>query len=456
MKRKIVIIGAGISGITTAYILHYLDPACDLTIIDAGPEPTSFGESNKTNDHHGATLGNARDARHFTGTEGLSFQNSVHTELLFKKSNENSDGWQTISEDKLTTREKHWRQECIDRYKSHVTSEHNPYDYMYTQLNYGGMASWEWLSLLQPELANFRISKKHIYVAFSNKEELLKDLESETTFNPFQAQDLVSLVSINKIHKNPADVIALREIASKLLQLPGTAWRIQSLWKYFYSFLQKQPNIKFIWNSPVNSTSSLPNADVYVWAAGTSYTIPEIYTQYSRVEGIGGWWLTIPNPGFRAPFKFSAPQPSGYINFTPIGNELHISGGFGWVGEREYKEAEQLLQSTKNHFLKDVARFLNMPESALNNLNSGCCIRPTTPTGLPDTSDHIINGKRHIMISGAGKAGSTQAPLLALHVADVLGLRSKLEDKLLGDQINSKLISSSLDLLNHGLEPTKT
>ncbi len=448
MKKKIVIVGAGISGIMAAYVLRLFDLQVELIIIDAGSSP-------ELGLHHGATLGPGRNTRHFTGTEGLSFQNPVHTKLLFEKTSDTSEGWQAIPEHELTQREKNWRKECVDRYVRDVTPEHNPYDVMYTKLNYGGMAAWEFLTEMQPQLGINQINKDHVYVAFADETSLLKDFASETLFNPFQDENPVAQVNLAQIHDNPAGVLAMDTIYSQLLQLPGSTWRIQSMWKYIYEFLSKDLLTKFIWDFSVKSTESLPKADAYVWANGCGCIVPDICKEYGRVQGIGGWWITVPNPGFRAPFKFSAPQPSGYINFTPDGDSLIISGGFGWIGERYYEEVEQLLEPARQHLLEDVSSLLKMSTDTFKKFNFEWCIRPTTPTGLPDIAIHTIGDAKHIMISGAGKAGSTQASILALFVAQQLVSDSKLQTTLenYNNQKNRKVIQSGLDLLNRGLEP---
>jgi|GEM_PF-2260119 len=453
MAKPIVIIGAGITGIVTGYLLQKLDPDVELAFYDAGPEPT-FPHAGVIN-HYGATLGHSRDARHFTGTEGLSFQNPVHTELLFEMASSDGAGWQAIPEDDLTDRERNWREECLDRYRRHVKPEYNPYDAMYTALNYGGMAGWDLLAALNPELLKFKVSDNGVHVAFGSMQEMQADLKSETTFNPWQATDTVQIASLESITPRAAELLQVQTIHPQLLRVPGQAWKIKSLWQYVYKELSAKPTVRFHWGTPITTLGSLPAAEAYVWAAGSAYVTPDIYVKHGRVQGIGGWWTTLPNPGFTAPFKFSAPQPSGYINFTPVDDVLHISGGFSWVGEREYSEAEQLLQPAKEQFIKALASFLTMPEQQIRQSNFGCCIRPTTPTGLPDIKTHTLNNKPHITISGAGKAGATEAPLLAMHVATELGFGNEISSLVKGhaQAFKQEIIQQGLAVLHSGLEP---
>ncbi len=448
MKQSVTIIGAGITGLTIAHVLNHLDPSLRINLIDAGAEP-EFGRGDNNN-HHGATLGRGRDARHFTGTEGLSFQNPVHTKLLFESAGPRSPGWLTMPESSLSAREKHWRDECLDRFKQHVTPEHNPYDQMYTALNYGGMAAWELLARLDPAIRGYRLGEDHVLVAFENDQTLQADFETESSFNPFQPDDPVMIVDARSALGGQVS-LDFGQIAPKLLKVPGSAWRIQSIWRYYYQRLVSLPNVQFEWSKVIEKADQLPDSDYYVWAAGPSYATPQIYSDHGRVQGIGGWWLSLPNPGIKVPIKFSAPQPTGYINITPEGDAIHISGGFGWVGERSFDESERLLAQSRKHFLYQVGRLFGVDLKADV---AECCIRPTTPTGLPDVKILNIGGKEHVMVSGAGKAGSTQASLLALYVAERMGMEASVRDIVDKEpKAHAKVIKRGLDLLERGLEP---
>ena len=295
MPQRVVIVGAGITGLTCAYVLNLFSPKLAITLIDAGPEPQFASENTFLKGHFGATLGHGRDSRHFTGTEGLSFQNPVHTKLLYESANEQSAGWRTIQEKDLTIREKRWRQECVDRYQKHVTPKYNPYDDMYALLNYGGMEAWSFLASLDSALARFRISSDYVYVAFEDEHAIQSDFESESHFNPFNSviKSRIFLAKTNVLHDRLAKVFATNRIYPKLLRVPGSSWRIQSVWKHFYELLREKSNVTFKWDSPITRVKLLPNASVYVWATGSTHTAPDIYKDNGRVQGIGGIWLSI-------------------------------------------------------------------------------------------------------------------------------------------------------------------
>jgi hypothetical protein len=424
-----------------------------LSIFDAGPEPHFRNGSGRLNGHYGATLGHSRDARQFTGTEGLSFQNPIHTRLLFEQAGGDTQGMLTIPEAQLTKREKRWRDECLLRFKRDVKPGDNPYDRMYVALNYGGLAAWDWLVHAKPELAKSRLSHEGVFVAVSNSADLNRIFELEKRLNPFSDILPVERRNIGDIYQG-SNTSARRITAGGLVKVPGSSWAIQSLWKNIYTTLSRQKNIEFHWNTPVAKRVDLPHSDAYIWAAGMGYDTPDLYTDHGRVQGIGGWWFTVPNPGFTRPFKFVAPQPCGVINLTPSGKNLYVSGGFGWVGERSYKEARELLEPIKNHFVREASAFLRIDPTSINPDEIDCCIRPSTPTGLPDIATHTFDKKLHITISGAGKAGATQAPLLAMHAAKELGLEPELQSQIITiDHTTKDLIAHGLTYLERNLEP---
>lgn len=446
------IIGAGITGIVAGYTLHTISPDIPIHFVDAGPDPLSADAGQ----HHGTTLGSSRDARHFTGTEGLSFQNPTHTRLLYEEASVDGAGWQTIPEKQLTARERTWRIECRDRYERHVTPSSNPYDEMYTALNYGGMAAWRLLTALNPALAQYRTHEDGIYVAFSTQAELDADFRIETEANPHQNEIPVIIKELDAIHSQPEAVLATESLAKQVLRVPGEAWRIKSLWQHLYHELRAKPTVRFDWNTHIRQYKELPVADNYIWANGSGYAAPNIIDIYGRAQGVGGWWLSLPNPGFQVPFKVSAPQPSGYMNFTPDDNLLHISGGFGWTGKRGFQEASKLLEPARQHFLRDTAHVLGMSVTALAAYEVGCCLRPTTPTGLPDLTNVYSHVGHHITLSGAGKAGATQAPILGLYVASKIAGYSQVEELIdsFVDISSQPVIKEALALAHAGFEPT--
>lgn len=420
MKKNIVIVGSGITGILTAYVITQLKDSVNIHLIDAGPDPL-VEYSREKNNHYGTTLGKSRGVRHLTGTEGLSFQNPIHTELIRKPAAKDRTGWQAIPNNELTIREELWRNELELSYSKLVPPGQNPFDQIYTTLNYAGMLGWKLLKTWAKTF-NANIQHENIGVVLSTSEELRYEYASETFYN-LDSENSIELKNLSSYHEKASTIFKLENISNQILQVPGSTIDVKKVWSDLYAHLRSKKEVKFSWDSQIINQQDLPDADSYIWTAGVGYATPDIYRASSKVQGVGGCWATINNPGITSPFKFSAPQPSGFLNFTPENNFLHISGGFGWTGERTFPESELLLNSVKTNFLKSIQKILNLSESELTNTAIDFCLRPTTPTGLPDVK-WVGN---NLMLSGAGKAGTTQAPILALYAAAEIGLGTELQ-----------------------------
>jgi hypothetical protein len=419
MNKKITIIGAGIVGIMAAYFIRKLLPDTNVTIIDAGGDPRIEA------DLYSTTFGQGRDARQVTISESLSYQNPVHTKALTLGANEdpNNPGWRLIDEDKLNESEKKWRKEAIDRYKKIGHTNINEYDLAHTKLNHAGLTLWKFLKKKDKKLEDFCISQDFVYVLFQNKDNFSADLASESSFDP-----TISEFNVSTFTKN----FGLESIYPKGLRVAGSAWKIKSLGKYLLNELEKDEKVKIVWHQIVKSISDIPLSNSYIWAVGTTHALPDIYKENCAIQGIAGCWITIPNEGFKKPFKISLPQPSGYINCTPIGNEIYISGGFGWTGELSFYEAMQKMDPIKNHLLEQISFIFKIPLKDLQTdkkYQVGICVRPSTPTGLPAVKSVTIKGKQHIFLSGSGKSGSTQAPLLGLYSATSVANTPLLQEK---------------------------
>lgn len=414
-QKNIAIIGGGIVGLMTAYLIRKLLPNTLLTIIDAGGDPRVEA------DLYSTTFGQGSDARQFTGTESLSYQNPIHSRALRLSPGEHKKwaGWKLINEEKLTPSERRWRSESAYRFVNVGHTNLNNYDLQHTKLNFAGMELWNFLRS-NKKINDSCINDDCVYVLFQSKDAFMADSDSESQFDPLKR---ASVAKTNILSHNLSNIFEENKVFPKCLRLAGSAWRIKSLGSYILSELEKDQQVKIIWHKIVKSTNDMHQADAIIWTVGTTHLLPDIYRKYSHVQGIAGCWLTTPNKGFNALFKVSLPQPSGYINITPDSESLHISGGFGWTGELSFYEAAALMEPIKEHFLTQIATLFKIPVEKLRNDREypfGICVRPSTPTGLPDARNIELNGVRHIFISGSGKSGSTQAPILALFTTSSL------------------------------------
>ncbi len=411
---KISIIGSGIVGLITATLIKKLIPTADINIYDAGDDPR------KSSLLVGTTFGQGKDARHFTGSESLSYQNPVHSRALRLAPGEHRDwaGWRVISENKLTNNERRWRSESAGRFVSVGHENINEYDDLHAQFNYAGMAAWGILERQFPYLLKYKISDGPISIFFLAKNNFEDDLESEASFlNKFgnSHNSVIARPSIDYSSKFK-QLIGKGLIYHKSLQLLGSTWRIKSLGIKLLNELEKS-GVIFNWNRKIVDSKQILDR-LIIWTVGTTHSLPSIYKEHSLIQGIAGCWVTIPNTGFKEPFKISLPQPSGYINITPEGNVLHISGGFGWVGERPYHEAIKLMDPICNHFREQITKYFGIRAEDMvskGRFPVSICIRPSTPTGLPDVRVVNVNIQKNIILTGSGKSGSTQAPILGLY-----------------------------------------
>lgn len=432
MKIKYIsIIGSGIVGLVTAITIKQILPESVINIYDAGGDP-------RKNSVVGTTFGQGRDARHFSGSESLSFQNPVHTRAmrLYPGQSKKWAGWRLIPESELTANERRWRSDSTHRFIDIGHENLNFYDDLHAQMNYAGIALWKVLEKQYKYISKHKISDGPMSAYFLTKNNFDDDEASETDFlRRFGSKnEQVNIIKSTDYNTHFKKLAKKRYIFSKALQLPGSSWRIRSLGFKLISDLEKK-GVIFHWNKEIYKTNQISD-EVIIWTVGTTHKVPEIYKKYSLVQGIAGCWITIPNRGFIKPFKISVPQPTGYINFTPDEEVIHVSGGFGWVGERSYYESIKLMEPVSGHFKQMVGKYFGVKIKKDHQI--GICIRPATPTGLPDARTININNQKHIILTGSGKSGSTQAPLLALYALNQINPK-KVAEYFNQHQDNSKL-----------------
>lgn len=408
-NESVSIIGSGIVGLMTATMIRRLLPELVINIYDAGDDPRS---SSKV---LGTTFGQGRDARHFTGSESLSFQNPVHARAMRLAPGENKKwaGWRLIPEKNLTYNERRWRSDSTHRFVAIGHDELNFYDDLHAQFNYAGIAMWTILQKQMKYISNYKISDGPASVYFLTKNNFDDDLNSEIDFlQRFGSRkERVTTIDSSDYNSHFKKLAKKGYIFPKALKLPGSSWRIRSLGLKLLEDLENQ-GVILHWNTEITESKNV-EGEVVIWTVGTTHKVPDIYKKHSLIQGIAGCWITIPNPGFTKPFKISVPQPTGYINFTPDQDVINISGGFGWVGERSYSEAVKLMEPISDHLKQMVSKHFGVKIKKDHQI--GICIRPSSPTGLPDARTININNQKNVILTGSGKSGSTQAPLLALY-----------------------------------------
>ncbi|HSW48439.1 MAG TPA: hypothetical protein VLG67_05165 [Candidatus Saccharimonadales bacterium] len=417
--KTINIVGCGIVGLITAAIIKKSLPDYLINIYEADSHPKDPSEQ------VGTTFGKGRDARHFSGTESTPFQNPVYARALRLAPGEHKDwaGWRLIEENKLTKDELRWRRECVQRFVDIGHERLNDYDDLHTQINYAGIAVWGILEKQFPFIKKHKLSEGLIPLVVMSETSFDADLKNQQNFlKIFGAKGKkVSSGSMKKYLNQFSKLVKEGKFYKNTTLVPGSSWRIKSLGLGIISYLEKE-GVVFHWKKEITKSKQL-KGDVTIWTVGTTHTIPDIYKKYSLIQGVAGCWVSIPNNGFSKPFKISFPQPIGQANCTPDGEILHVSAGFGWVGGRPYHEAVKLMEPVIEIFKQKVNLCFgtNMKDmSVKGRYPIGICIRPASPTGLPDVRTITINNQKNIILTGSAKSGATQSSMLALYALNAI------------------------------------
>jgi len=394
MLKSVAIVGAGINGLLTAFLLTENYPDLHIDVYDAEKRPSS------TSRHRGVTYG-SRDARHITGSESIGYESSIHKDALRNTPKHSVAGWLLKDEASLTLKEKQWRERFEGTY---VGSDGlNNLDFAHAELNYKGLAAWNDLIRKYPFMSSYVLSRDGVDVYFTDKASFDDDLVMEAEFceRYFKAGTV-------QARQNDE----LKSLYSKKLVVPGLTIRVMSLATDLLERLEIDTNVRLHWESTIANGDKLNN-QVIIWSAGVTHTQPTEYQEHD-VQGVVGCWVTIPNRGYHQPFKIAAPPPSAYMNFTPDGSQLHVSGGFGWTGEyTEGSIINEIAAPLAEHFVGQINKYL---DANVKTEDVDYCVRASTTTGQPVQLTKTSHGKRNIFITGSGKSGTTHAPVLSEYV----------------------------------------
>lgn len=394
MLRSVAVVGAGINGLLTAFLVSEHYPYLQVDVYDAEERPSN------ADNHKGVTYG-SRDARHITGSESIGYENSIHKNALRNTPKHEVAGWLLKNEANLRPVEKQWREKFEATF---IGSDGlNELDFAHAELNYRGLAAWDGLIRKYPFISAHVLTRNGVDVYFTDAATFNDDLVMETEFCQRYFRG-------GKVQAKQND--ELTSLYSKKLIVPGLTIRVRSLANDLLNRLETDKNIRLHWDSTIENGDELKN-QIIIWTAGVTHIQTTEYQEHN-VEGIVGCWVTIPNRGYSQPFKIAAPAPSAYMNFTPDETQLHVSGGFGWTGV--YTEAsivKEIAVPMAKHFVGQINKYL---DANVKTADVDYCVRPSTPTGLPLRLTKSSNSKLNIFITGSGKSGTTHAPVLSEYV----------------------------------------
>lgn len=398
MAKSVAVVGAGITGLLTAFLISEKYPGLRISIYDAEKHPSAADR------HRGVTHG-SRDARHITGSESIGYENSIHKNALRNTPHHDTPGWLLKSEERLTSKERLWRDKFEATYVN--SGGISKIDFEHAELNYKGLAEWKSLVQKYPFIGSGLIHNDGVSVYFKDGKDFEGDLEMESEF----CRRYYSSGEVQVAENDTFD-----GLYAKKLIVPGMTIRVKSIAMELLDRLEAIDKVRFRWGHLIEGAAQL-SEDAVVWTSGVTAAQPVEYEDHD-VQSIVGCWITVPNSGYRKPFKIAADAPSAYMNFTPDGDQLHISGGFGWTGEyTDIEMIKRLAEPVAKHFVEEINDSLGTSASIKE---VDYCIRPSTPTGQPLLLTTQSGGKTNIFISGSAKSGTTHAPVLAEYALDNL------------------------------------
>ncbi len=396
MVKSVAIVGAGINGLLTAFLICETYPGAHIDVYDADKHPAN------TTNHRSVTHG-SRDARHITGSESIGFESSIHKDALRKNPKDNTPGWLLKTEDQLTFKEKEWRKKFEATYFG--LDSLNELDFAHAELNYKGLTAWQNLAGKYPFITEQILNKDGVDVYFKNRTAFEDDLAMETEFCSRYFN--TGQVKVAQNHE-------FDSLYSQKIVVPGISIRVKSLAIDLLNKLEENECVVFHWEVTVRDATQI-EAEITVWTAGVTHEQPREYLEHN-VQGIVGCWTTVPNHGYKKPFKIATPAPSAYINFTPDDKDLHISGGFGWTGEYvEVSSIKLLAKPVAEHFIEQINEYLG---TNITVEDVDYCTRPSTPTGQPLLLTENSHAGKDIFITGSAKSGTTHAPVLSEYVLE--------------------------------------
>jgi len=410
---RLSIVGAGIVGLMVAYTARRRWPKRRIELFDEGPDPRDQEGATHT---FGASY-SGFDARHVSLTETGPWTSSAREELISRRADEG--GWNCLAGETLSAAERDWLSEFVEIASQPEVHAQNYATVM--RLNRRGLEAWKELSREEPALFTPVEGSEVLPIVCANAADLESEHTAEFELDPITVSEPARALPPG-LAPLEAELVDGTVYGSFLVE--GTAYNVKTLCARLISWLETR-GVEFHWSERQDlddhQALSAPPGDV-VWAAGVSTTTARLLAEQDvLLQGVLGCWLELANPGFTRPFKVLGVEPTNFINATPAGRSLILSGGYGWVGERPYEEARTLAKPITDAFVRDVARFFAGDQiEKLDDLPAAVCIRPCLPSGVPAVTELSAGSQAHRVLLCVGHAagGFTQSPAVAGEVLD--------------------------------------
>lgn len=405
---RLSIVGAGIVGLMTAFEAMKRWPEHQLIVLDEGPDPRLLHGS-------GATY-SGLDARHISLTETGPWTSSSRSTLIRHATRDG--GWNCLDAAVLTRDEAAWLEEFVAIADHPQLHEDNCS--RVTHANRLALRAWRELSATDPDIFAPTDPSMRLPIVCATKGDLLSEWSAERALDDGVAPARRDI---------PRSLRALDQALARgtiygSFSVEGSAFSVKTMCETIITRLESA-NVEFRWGTRVdlgvNGALNLPPG-AFVWATGASCGASRFLAKQGvRLQGVAGCWVAIPNDGFSQAFKLLAPEPVNFINATPAGSTLLLSGGYGWVGQRSHAEAVTYVESLQRVFLDTISCFfVEGRREALNSCPTAICIRPALPSGVPTTLLVRCGEHRGAICVGHAAGGFTQAPVVARTILDEL------------------------------------
>jgi FAD dependent oxidoreductase. len=413
-KQHLSIIGAGIVGLMIAYKSIRQNPTRDVTVFDEGPDPRA---QERSHHHFGATY-SGMDARHISVTETGPWTWEHRHDRIIQPATD--AGWNCLSGESLTSNEQSWLEEFQRLARSRDL--HNANYEAVMDINKAGLQEWAELAAELPDVFRPTDDSGYLPIVCTNPDDLNGERQDESELDRTNVSQATTALQegIEALERRLKD----GTIYGSFL-VAGTAYNVCTLCTKLIGWLE-QHDVCFHWETRVDIADDhhLPVPDGYViFAAGVSTSSTKLLARQGvLLQGVVGCWVSIPNPGYRRPFKVLGIEPVNFINATPYDNSLLLSGGYGWVGERTYSEALTLGQPIADAFAREVTKYFLEAGRSLDGVETALCIRPALPSGVPEIRELQVSGGRHraFLCVGHAAGGFTQSPEVAQRVLELL------------------------------------
>lgn len=411
-SSRLSIVGAGIVGLMIALEASQRWPDRELHVVDEGLDPRGLPSRQHV---HGATY-SGLDARHISLTETGPWTSGSRADLIRRPPSDG--GWNCLDGTSLTCSEAAWLDDFVALARQPALHDSNSASVF--RLNRSGLDRWESWANNEPDLFTRIEPSRRLVIVCSTEADLQAEWVAE------RALDHTVSAPERTVPRTlfPLDELLARGALHGSFEVAGSAFHVKSLCARLIARLESA-GVRFRWDNRIDIDGcgelNLPSGD-FVWSAGASTVAAKILkAEGVLLQGVAGCWVSIPNPGFSQPFKVLAPEPVNFINATPTASELLLSGGYGWVGERTYVEATDLVRPLHAAFSQAVTRFfLKDRPIGLAHCPTAMCIRPSLPGGVPVIRALRCGRHRGVLCVGHAAGGFTQAPAVARMVLDQL------------------------------------